>query len=165
MKKNRPFVPVGNTNRDKRVRQPRGRWLHLLSRLVLPTGTKGPLLSRLPHPGQKGTPLLSRTGVPGWETGTTAVSQPGQINVFVVVNGKKLSLHTSSVDAWATIFFWKKDRSTACIDRNYYKEVGRWLPLQGEAHVPSSTKWMPYLFHSITTVVQWNNSQTHLLIW
>jgi len=28
---------------------------------------------------------LSRTGVPGWETGTTAVSQPGQINVFVVV--------------------------------------------------------------------------------
>jgi len=29
---------------------------------------------------------LSRTGVPGWETGTTAVSQPGQINVFVVVD-------------------------------------------------------------------------------
>ena len=88
MKKKRPFVPVGNTNRDKRVRQPRGRWLHLLSRLVLPTGTKGPLLSRLPDPGQKGAkghPLLSRTGVPGWETGTTAVSQPGQINAFVVV--------------------------------------------------------------------------------
>ena len=41
MKKKRPF-------RDKRVRHPRGRWLHLLSRLVLPTGTKGPLLSRLP---------------------------------------------------------------------------------------------------------------------
>ena len=33
----------------------------------------------------KRAPLLSRTGVPGWETGTTAVSQPGQINVFVVV--------------------------------------------------------------------------------
>ena len=30
----------------------------------------------------KRAPLLSRTGVPGWETGTTAVSQPGQINVF-----------------------------------------------------------------------------------
>jgi len=44
----------------------------LLSRFVTPTGTKG-------HP------LLSRTGVPGWETGTTVVSQPGQINVFVVV--------------------------------------------------------------------------------
>jgi len=29
---------------------------------------------------------LSRTGVPGWETGTTAVSQPGQINVFAVVS-------------------------------------------------------------------------------
>jgi len=41
MKKKRHFVPVGNTNRDKRVRQPRGRWLPLLSRLVLPTGTKG----------------------------------------------------------------------------------------------------------------------------
>jgi hypothetical protein len=37
------------------------------------------------RPGTKGHPLLSRTGVPGWETGTTAVSQPGQINVFVVV--------------------------------------------------------------------------------
>ena len=36
-------------------------------------------------PGTKGHPLLSRTGVPGWETGTTAVSQPGQINIFVVV--------------------------------------------------------------------------------
>ena len=33
----------------------------------------------------KRAPLLSRTGVPGWETGTTGVSQPGQINVFVVV--------------------------------------------------------------------------------
>ena len=34
----------------------------------------------------KRAPLLSRTGVPSWETGTTGVSQPGQINVFVVVN-------------------------------------------------------------------------------
>ena len=57
MKKKGPFVPVGNTNRDKRVRQPRGHWQHLLSRLVLPIGTKGPLLSRLPDPGQKGTPF------------------------------------------------------------------------------------------------------------
>ena len=40
-KKKRHFVPVGNTNRDKRVRQPRGRWQHLLS--------------RLPDPGQNGT--------------------------------------------------------------------------------------------------------------
>ena len=36
------------------------------------------------RPGTKGHPLLSRTGVPGWETGTTGDSQPGQINVFVV---------------------------------------------------------------------------------
>src|SRR6185312_15320136 len=77
MKKKRPFVPVGNTNRDKRVRQPRGRWLHLLSRLVLPTGTKCPLLSRLPDPGQKGTPFCPGLAFP--------VGKPGQINVFVVV--------------------------------------------------------------------------------
>ena len=37
------------------------------------------------HTRDKKAPLLSRTGVPGWETGITAVSQPGQINVFVVV--------------------------------------------------------------------------------
>ena len=36
-----PFVPVRNTNRDKRCSQrPRG-WRTLLYRLVLPTGTKG----------------------------------------------------------------------------------------------------------------------------
>ena len=37
------------------------------------------------RPGTKGHPLLSRTGVPSWETGTTAISQSGQINIFVVV--------------------------------------------------------------------------------
>ena len=58
-----PFVSVGVTNRDKRSS-------------FVPVAT----------PGTKGHPLLSRTGVPGWETGTTAVSQPGQINVFVVVS-------------------------------------------------------------------------------
>ena len=57
-----PFVPVGVTNRDKRSS-------------FVPVA----------RPGTKGHPLLSRTGVSGWETGTTAVSQPGQINVFVVV--------------------------------------------------------------------------------
>ena len=57
-----PFVPVGVTNRDKR------------SYFVPVT-----------RPGTKGHPLLSRTGVPGWETGTTWVSQQGQINIFVVV--------------------------------------------------------------------------------
>ena len=57
-----PFVPVGVTNRDKRSS-------------FVPVA----------RPGTKGHPLLSRTGVPGWETGTTAVSQSGQINVFVVV--------------------------------------------------------------------------------
>ena len=78
MKKKRPFVP-------------RGRWLHLLSRLVLPTGTKGPLLSRLPDPGQKGTPF-----VPAWWSWLgnrdNRVSQPEQISVSVVVNVLKDTL-------------------------------------------------------------------------
>ena len=38
-------------------------------------GTKGLSFARL---GTKRHPLLSRTSVPGWETGTTAVSQHGQ---------------------------------------------------------------------------------------
>ena len=38
------------------------------------------------HEKKETFPLLSRTGVPGWETGTTGVSQLGQINVFVVVD-------------------------------------------------------------------------------
>ena len=57
-----PFVPIGVTNRDKRV-------------LFVPVA----------RPGTKGHPLLSRPGVSGWETGTTEVSQPGQISVSVVV--------------------------------------------------------------------------------
>ena len=52
----RPFVPVGVTNRDKMV-----------------------LFVQVARPGSKGHPLLSRPRGPGWETGTTGVSQPGQI--------------------------------------------------------------------------------------
>ena len=44
------------------------------------------------HTRDKRAPLLSRTGVPGWEIGTTAVSQPGQINIFVVVYPAYFSL-------------------------------------------------------------------------
>ena len=81
MKKKGHFVPVG-TNRDKRVRQPRGRWQHLLSRLVLPTGTKGPLLSRLPDPGQKGTPFVPdwRSRLGNWDNSgfPTGSARPGQ---------------------------------------------------------------------------------------
>ena len=62
--------------------------MDLLSRLVTPTGTKG-----CAPTGTKGcarhvalAPLLSRPGVPGWESGTTGVSQPGQISVSVVVH-------------------------------------------------------------------------------
>ena len=62
-----PFVPIGVTNRDKRV-------------LFVPVA----------RPGTKGHPLLSRSGVPGWETGTTEVSQPGQISFSVVVTLKFL---------------------------------------------------------------------------
>ena len=50
----RSFVPVGGTNRDKRVAFYRPR--SLLSRLEPPTGIKGPLLSRLVSP--TGTKLL-----------------------------------------------------------------------------------------------------------
>ena len=59
---------IGVTNRDKRSS-------------FVPVAT----------PGTKGHLLLSRTGVAGWKTGTTAVSQSGQINVFVVVG--KYSVH------------------------------------------------------------------------
>ena len=55
-----------DTNRNKSVRQPRG------------TGSTF-------CPGcqtrDKRTPLLSRPGVLGWETGTTKVSQSGQISL------------------------------------------------------------------------------------
>ena len=47
-------------------------------------------------------PLLSRTGVPGWETGTTGVSQPGQINVFVVVVHVCFALR--SLDRWRMLY-------------------------------------------------------------
>ena len=57
-KKNGPFVPVVNTNRDT---------------------------NRDKRPGTKEHPFLFRPGIPGWETGTTEVSQPGQISVSVVV--------------------------------------------------------------------------------
>ena len=57
------FVPFGVTNRDKRPS-------------FVPVG----------RPGTKGHPLLFRSGVPGWETGTTSVSQPSQISVSVVVH-------------------------------------------------------------------------------
>ena len=70
--------------------------MHLLSRLVTPTGTKGCAshvalaAPFIPVGGQKGVfcpdcqtrdkkaPLLSRPGVPGWEIGTKRVFQPEQ---------------------------------------------------------------------------------------
>ena len=58
------------TNRDKRVRQPRG---------------AGSTFCPGCQTRDKRTPLLSRPGIPGWETGITKVSQPGQISFSVVV--------------------------------------------------------------------------------
>ena len=75
-------VPVGNTNRDKRVRQP----YQPGQKVLFCPGC---------HTRDKRAPLLSRTGVPGWETGTTAVSQPGQINVFVVVRAIRTPAHVT----------------------------------------------------------------------
>ena len=64
------FCPGWYTNRDKKVRQPRG----ASSNFCPGCQTR-----------DKRTPLLSWPSVPGWETGTTRVSQPGQISVSVVV--------------------------------------------------------------------------------
>ena len=61
-----PFIPIGGSNRDKRLRGPfvpigvtnRDKKATILSRLVPPTGTKGPCppLARLAvGPGTKGT--------------------------------------------------------------------------------------------------------------
>ena len=63
MKKKKPFVPVGNTNRDKRVRHPRGAG-----------STFCP-----------GCQTRDRPVVPGWEPGTIRISQLGQISVSIVV--------------------------------------------------------------------------------
>ena len=57
-----PFVPVGVTNRDKKSS-------------FVPVA----------RPGTKWHPLLSRPDVFSWETGTTKISQPGQISLSVVV--------------------------------------------------------------------------------
>ena len=82
--------------------------MDLLSRLVIPTGTKGcarhvalaapfvpvggvtnrdkrVLFVPVARPGTKGHSLLSRPDVPDWETGTTRIFQPGQICVSLVV--------------------------------------------------------------------------------
>ena len=67
----RPFVPVGDTNRDKRGAFYPGWWLQpgqkapFLSRLVSPTGTKGPhsLLSRLDPPTGIKSPSFVSVGV------------------------------------------------------------------------------------------------------
>ena len=54
-KRPNPFIPVGNTNPDKRVT--------LLSRLVVPTGTKGPFCPGWCYqPGQKAPPRDSSKG-------------------------------------------------------------------------------------------------------
>ena len=79
-RKNRPFVQVGNTNRDKRVRQARGAGSPFCPGWCYQPGQKDAFC-----PGCRTPPLLSRPGVPGWEIGTKRVSQPGQIACSVVV--------------------------------------------------------------------------------
>ena len=95
-----------NTNRDKRVRQPRGAGSPFCPGWCYQPGQKGAFC-----PGcqtrDKRAPLLSRTGVPGWETGTTGVSQPGQINVFVVVRFRWLSTGTTMMSTLCTLGTWR----------------------------------------------------------
>jgi len=62
---------------------------------------------------------LSRTGVPGWETGTTAVSQPGQINVFVVVWGPACE---GGALAWGLVP-WGRTRQPAKDDQHSLDET------------------------------------------
>jgi len=104
------FIPVGNTNPDKRVT--------LLSRLVAPTRTKGPFCPGWCYqPGQKAPPrdsskgsysllshmyylgerLLSRQPNPGSKTGTNSPLEPGQMARSVVVSGGWL-VHLSRCD-------------------------------------------------------------------
>ena len=63
--KREPFVPVGNTNRDKRVRQPRGAGSQPGQKVAFCPGCQT---------RDKRTPLLSRPGGLGWEIGTTGFS-------------------------------------------------------------------------------------------
>jgi hypothetical protein len=72
-------------NRNNPKEKEKGKKRDLCSRLVLPTGTKGPHLSWLADPGQKGT-LLSHLGGPGWEIGIKDLSQPGQKAYSVAVS-------------------------------------------------------------------------------
>ena len=53
----------------------------------------------------KRAPPFVRTGVFGWETGTTGVSQPKQINGFVVVS---LSIYERIITPWfSSRYSWK----------------------------------------------------------
>ena len=76
--------------------------------------------------------FLSRTGVPSWETGTTGVSQPGQINIFVVVTllENKAWIHPCARDATLKIMLLSgyKLRKTdiiwlECFFFHYYKNI------------------------------------------
>ena len=53
------------------------------------TWKKRDILSRLPDPGQKGTPFCPGLAFPVGKPGQQGISQPGQINVFVVVRSNK----------------------------------------------------------------------------
>ena len=92
-----------NTNRDKRVPQPRGAGSTFCPDWCYQPGQKVAFC-----PGcqtrDKMTPLLSRPGVPGWEIGTTRVSQPGQISHSVVVRAKYNNIFIISFG----FFFWFK---------------------------------------------------------
>ena len=136
MKKKGAFVPVGNTNWNKRVRQPRGRWLHLLSRLVLPTGTKCLLLSRLPDPGQKGTPFCPGLAFP--------VGKPGQINVFVVV-AVPLA-YQCIIQRWSNIFLDQTRCRVFFFDRRL--DVELWIKIN------SYTLWTMRFYRTYECVPQ-----------
>ena len=76
-KRSNPFIPGGNTNRDKRVT--------ILSWLVLPTRTKAPFCPGSSTRDKSLERLLSRKPCPGSKIGTKASLEPGQKAKSVVV--------------------------------------------------------------------------------
>ena len=152
-KRPNPFIPVGNTNPDKRV--------ILLSRLVAPTRTKGPFCPGWCYqPGQKAPPrdsskgsysllshmyylgerLLSRQPNPGSKTGTNSPLEPGQMARSVVVSGGWL-VHLSRCDLVlqyshpASNYMFRCCASCLLLTKHIYAE---WNPIKKLTQIKST---------------------------
>ena len=103
---------------------------------------KGPFVP-VARPGTKGHPLWSRTGVSGWETGTTGVSQPGQINVFVVVAKALPTVVGDTITCFHPMKY--------CLSQ-YDLSSGSWSPAMDQCSLRAGTEQGPCSFvHHIFT--------------